>query len=248
MRIPKKIAGIESKEFAGLIGVAHSRVNALLQRGMPRNQDRSIDFDAAIEWVEDNVRGSEERVAGARSAWKKRNPVGEFAPVSARIPPGNSLNSAEFVLSCLSSMPIRVVLLDEVDRYPLDVGSGAGRGGKGEGDPSSLSYCQSPHSALHSGQASALAHRVRGRHGLRRWPAATPRVRLSRDSQCLKSGAIARGFASCKPTIYAPLATRKPEEPLSFFDACQPASKRPFFHSLRLHRSLTGLAWDAFFL
>ena len=43
----------------------------------------------------------------------------------------------------LSSMPIRIVLLDEVDRYPLDVGSGAGRGGKGEGDPCALAIARS---------------------------------------------------------------------------------------------------------
>lgn len=80
--------------------------------------------------LENLLRGNYKRDK-SNSVLFKEYPGGILALTGANSPVG------------LSSMPIRIVLLDEVDRYPLDVGSGAGRGGKGEGDPSSLAIARS---------------------------------------------------------------------------------------------------------
>ncbi len=65
------ITGIQVLEFASLLGVGGPRVHTFIKKGMPTEEDGSVGFDSAIQWVEDYVRNSEVKVVAARKEWKK---------------------------------------------------------------------------------------------------------------------------------------------------------------------------------
>jgi hypothetical protein len=51
----KKRTHVTQAEFARLIGVTRQRVSALIQSGLPTTRDGSIDREAGLHWVEQNV-------------------------------------------------------------------------------------------------------------------------------------------------------------------------------------------------
>ena len=65
------ITGIQKKEFAHLLKITPSRIHQCVVDGMPVEEDGSIDFDAAIEWYEQNINGSATKLRFARRRWAK---------------------------------------------------------------------------------------------------------------------------------------------------------------------------------